>query len=231
VSRYRHIFFDLDHTLWDFRTNSRAVLHDMYAGHGLRALGVPDAETFVTAYEEVNERLWARYEAGRMHRDVLRVLRFRDTLALFGVRDDGLADRMGHAYLELSPNRRALMPGAADLLNDLGRDHKLHIITNGFHEVQVTKLASSGIARCFQVVLTSEQAKARKPDPRIFARALKEAGARAEESLMVGDDVRTDMGGARNAGWDHAHFAPEGEPDPLATYRVRSMAELRSILL
>lgn len=231
MARYRHIFFDLDHTLWDFRTNSRSVLEELFADHGLHGSGVPDPGGFITAYEEINEQLWRQYEAGRMHRDVLRVLRFRNTLLQFGVRDDGLADRLGHAYLERSPRRTALMPGTRELLDELRSGHHMHIITNGFHEVQTTKLECSGIAGYFQAVITSEKARARKPDPRIFERAMKEAGARVEECLMVGDDVRTDMGGARNAGWDHAHFAAAADPDPLATYTVRTMAELRPILL
>ncbi len=231
MSRYRHIFFDLDHTLWDFRTNSRAVLQDLYVAHDLHSLGVPDTAAFIAAYEEINAQLWARYEAGHMQRDVLRVLRFRNTLRLFGTRDDGLADRLGRDYLEWSPRRTALMPGVKALLDDLRPHYRLHIITNGFHAVQRTKITCAGIADLFEVVLTSEMAQARKPDPRIFARALKESRAKAEESLMVGDDVRADMGGARNAGWDHAHYAAETDPDPLATYRVRSMDELRAILL
>ncbi len=231
MSRYSHIFFDLDHTLWDFRTNSRRVLGELYTDHGLCALGVPEVDGFITAYEEINARLWRQYESGRMHRDVLRVLRFRDTLWQFGIRQDTLADRLGHDYLLRSPTQTALIPGVRSLLTDLHGHYQLHIITNGFHEVQHTKLRHSGIDRFFRVILTSERAGARKPDPRIFQRALKEAGATAAESLMVGDDARTDMGGARSAGWDHAHFAGHGQADPLATYRLTGMDELRAILL
>src|SRR5690606_14599257 len=156
VSRYRHIFFDLDHTLWDFRTNSRAVLQDLYVAHDLHSLGVPDTAAFIAAYEEINAQLWARYEAGHMQRDVLRVLRFRNTLRLFGTRDDGLADRLGRDYLEWSPRRTALMPGVKALLDDLRPHYRLHIITNGFHAVQRTKITCAGIADLFEVVLTSE---------------------------------------------------------------------------
>ena len=231
MSRYRHIFFDLDHTLWDFRTNSRTVLGELVRDHGLIERGVPDALAFIEAYEETNLRLWRRYEEGRMHRDVLRVLRFRDTLHQFDVRDDALADVLGHEYLERSPRQTALMPGSLELIRDLRPHYSLHIITNGFHGVQETKLKASGLVEHFKVILTSERAQARKPDVRIFHRALKEAGAVAQESLMVGDDVRTDMAGARNAGWDHVHFAAEHDPDPLATFSVCSMAELRAVLL
>jgi len=231
VKRYRHVFFDLDHTLWDFRANSRAVLTALFHEERLEARGVPDPGAFIGAYEEVNQALWVRYEQGRLHRDVLRALRFRNTLLLFGAKDPGLAQRLGHAYLERCPRETRLMPGARRLLDDLGGVCRTHIITNGFDEVQRTKLEESGIRQLFGTVLTSEVAGARKPDPRIFARALRDARAEASECLMVGDDPRTDMAGARNAGWDHAHFAAETEPDPLATYRVRHLDELRAILL
>ncbi|MCW5900352.1 MAG: YjjG family noncanonical pyrimidine nucleotidase [Flavobacteriales bacterium] len=230
MRRYRHIFFDLDHTLWDFRTNSRATLEELHRDEGLRAMGVTDLEAFIATYEEVNTVLWGRYERGRLHRDVLRVLRFTNTLRAFGIRDEKLAVRLGRAYLERCPLRTALMPGALELLHELRPTHGLHIITNGFDEVQRTKLTASGIAHLFGAVITSERAGARKPDPRIFAKALHDAGAEAQESLMVGDDREADMAGARGSGLDHAHFAAETEPDPLATYRIRDMHELRAIL-
>lgn len=231
MSRYRHLFFDLDHTLWDFTANSRATLAELHVDGGLEALGVPDAHAFIEVYEEVNSVLWQRYEAGRLHRDVLRVLRFRNTLLRFGVRDDKLAAWLGATYLERCPVKPGLMPGARELLDDLRGRYELHIITNGFTEVQATKLERSGIAEHFGAVITSEQAGVGKPDPRIFAHALRKARATAEESLMIGNSVLADMAGARAAGWDHAHFAAETEADPLATYRVVHMDELRGILL
>lgn len=231
MSRYRHIFFDLDHTLWDFTANSRATLAELHADGGLEAMGVTGAQAFIEVYEEVNQALWQRYEAGRLHRDVLRVLRFRNTLLHFGVRNDKLAAWLGTTYLERCPVKPGLMPGARELLADLRGRYELHIITNGFAEVQATKLEHSGIADHFGAVITSEQAGARKPDPRIFAHALRKARATAEESLMIGDSVQADMVGARAAGWDHAHFTAEAEADPLATYRVAHMDELRGILL
>ena len=87
MKRYRHLFFDLDHTLWDFRTNSRSVLGELYRELGLRECGVPDPDEFIAAYEEINEGLWKRYENGHIDRDVMRVLRFRNTLLTFGVKD------------------------------------------------------------------------------------------------------------------------------------------------
>lgn len=231
MKRYAHLFFDLDHTLWDFETNSRHTLRDLHAHERLADRGIPDAGEFIDAYEEINRALWKRYENGALHKDVLRVLRFRNALLRFGVKDEALAVRMGRDYLAQCPQRSALMPGAMELLNDLHGRYRLHIITNGFQEVQHLKVASSGLTAHFGLVLTSEMAGSRKPDPRIFSTALKHTRAMASESLMIGDSVHADMAGARSAGWDHAHFAPDGDPDPQATYTLQHLDDLRSILL
>jgi putative hydrolase of the HAD superfamily len=228
---YEHLFFDLDHTLWDFRTNSQQTLRELHAELDLQAHGVEDVDALIAVYEEVNKGLWRRYEAGHLSKDVLRILRFRNTLLQFGVRNDALASRMGDAYLEQCPRKPGLFPGAAEVLAELGSRYHLHIITNGFHSVQQVKLLTSGIRDHFNVVLSSEQAGASKPDGRIFAQALKLSGARADTSLMIGDDRETDMRGARDAGWDHVHFAAETEPDPLATHRISRLEELRGLLL
>lgn len=231
MKRYAHLFFDLDHTLWDFETNSRHTLRELYHAEHLQQLGVSSADEFIDAYEEVNHGLWQRYESGQLGRDVLRVLRFRNTLLRFGVKDEALTARMGYDYLALTPQRTALIPGARDLLEDLRGRYRLHIITNGFHEVQQVKIACSGLGDYFDLVLSSEMAGARKPDPRIFAAALKRTKGTAQESLMIGDSVPADMEGARGAGWDHAHFAPLGQADEQATYVLRRLDDLRGILL
>jgi putative hydrolase of the HAD superfamily len=231
MKRYTHLFFDLDHTLWDFESNSRETLRELHAMERLADRGIPDAADFIDTYEEINHALWQRYESGHLDRHVLRVLRFRNTLLRYGLKDEALAVRLGRDYLALSPKRSTLFPGAKELLADLTERYKLHIITNGFEEVQHLKLASSGIQDHFDLVLTSERAGARKPDPRIFAAALKHTKARAEESMMIGDSVPADMEGARGAGWDHAHFAPNGGGDEQATYVLRRLDDLRAILL
>ena len=230
VSRYAHLFFDLDHTLWDFRGNSRATLRELHVDHRLAEAGVQSMDDFIDAYEEINHAMWAHYTAGRIPKEVLRVLRFRDTLARFGVKENGLAAELGRDYLERCPRKALLMPGAEDLLVRLHGHYKLHIITNGFDEVQGLKLANSGIAQFFDLVLTSEKAGHAKPDPRVFAEALRRTGATAEKSLMIGDNVEADMAGARAAGWDHAHYSAETKPDPLATYRLAHLRELPTLL-
>ncbi len=230
VRKYHHLFFDLDHTLWDFRGNSRATLRELFIDHGLAKEGVADVEGFIETYEEINHAMWAQYSVGRIPKEVLRVLRFRDTLARFGVKENGLAADLGRGYLERCPLKGMLMPGARELLVELQGRFKLHIITNGFDEVQSVKLASSGIADHFDLVLTSEKAGAPKPDPRIFNEALKRTSATVATSLMIGDNVDADMAGARNAGWDHVHYTAETTPDALATHRIAHLRDLLPLL-
>lgn len=230
VRRYRHLFFDLDHTLWDFEANSRAVLAELYTGSGLAEIGV-DGAAFIRAYEEVNTALWARMEAGIVPREVVRALRFNQTLEKFGLRDAGLAGRMEADYMDRCPKCSKLLPGALDLLEDLGREYRMHIITNGFTQVQGDKMNASGIRGFFDVVLTSEMAGASKPSARIFRHAMRSAGAKLKESLMIGDNAVADIGGARKVGMDQAHLAPAGSGDPQATYRITRLDELRAVLL
>ncbi|MBK8341736.1 MAG: noncanonical pyrimidine nucleotidase, YjjG family [Flavobacteriales bacterium] len=232
MKKYRHIFFDLDHTLWDLRTNSRETLHELFIELDLERSGVPDADALITVYEDINADLWRRYEAGRIPKEVLRVLRFRNTLMSFGVTGSRSAERLAHEFLERCPRKGRLNPGVLALLDALIPHHALHVITNGSLEVQQVKLRSSGISDLFQVVLTSEQAAAAKPDPRIFHKALDLAGASAGESLMVGDDPRNDIEGARGVGMDQAHYvvAPEESPASGSTYRFAHFDELRDLL-
>jgi len=230
MKRYRHLFFDLDHTLWDFHTNSRATLSELVTDQGLIGRGLPSTEEFIAAFEEVNRALWAEHGAGRMPKEVLRVLRFRTALQRFGITDGRLPQRLSESYLERCPRKTALMPGALEMLNEAARGHRLHIITNGFEEVQHVKLEQSGLSAHFDLVLTSERAGAAKPHAVIFKEALKRTGARAEESVMIGDNAGTDMLGARNAGWDQIHYTAETEPDALATHRVAHHDDLRRLL-
>lgn len=230
MSRYRHLFFDLDHTLWDFRANSRATLEELHGELGLADAGVERADEFIATYEEVNAGLWRRYEAGHIGKAVLRVLRFRNTLLRFGVRNDRLSTTLGRLYIERCPRRTALSPGARELIEAVHPDHRIHIITNGFTEVQRVKVEASGLAPYVDVLVTSEQAGAGKPDVRIFELAMRRAGASVRESLMVGDSITNDMEGARRVGMDHAHYVEEGHPDPLADLRFTHFDELRSFL-
>lgn len=230
MKEYHHLFFDLDHTLWDFQRNSRAVLAELCDEYLMESLGL-DAEAFIPAYEKVNAALWVQLDGGTIPKEVLRALRFKQALQHFGVDDGVLARKLEESYMDRCPERALLMPGALSLLQDLQPHYHMHIITNGFTEIQAVKLSTSGIRQFFKVVLTSEMAGASKPSARIFRHAMRSAGAKVQESLMIGDNARADIAGGRKAGMDQVHFVPEQKGDPEATYRITHLDELRSILL
>lgn len=231
MRKYKHIFFDLDRTLWDFDTNSRSALSELYASFQLADRGVRSAETFIGVYETINRALWSRYRNGRLSKKQLRTTRFSKTLEHLGCADTDLGLQLEGAYLDLSPHKTAVEPNALEILEYLHKEYKLHIITNGFEEVQHIKLHKSGMSDFFEHVVTSEAASARKPGREVFEYAFALARAAAEESLMVGDDLETDIAGARNMQMDHVFYNPRRtEHKETITYEIADLSELRSML-
>lgn len=229
--KYKHIFFDLDRTLWDFDTNSRAALTELYTSFQLAQRGVRSPEVFIGVYETINRALWSRYRNGRMSKKHLRKTRFSKTLEHLGCWDASLGIRLEKAYLDLSPLQTAVEPNALETLEYLHKAYKLHIITNGFEEVQHIKLDKSGLGSFFSHVVTSERASARKPGKEVFEFAFALAGTHSGESLMVGDDLETDMAGARNMKMDRAFYNPAKiEHSEDLTYEISDLAELRNLL-
>jgi putative hydrolase of the HAD superfamily len=200
----RHIFFDLDNTLWDFERNSAAVLQAVYDQFQLGRFGIPSAQAFVARYHVHNDMAWKAYREGRMDQETLRWERYWRTLAEFGCEDRRLAMEMSAAYLDTLATQQHLMPGAMAALEALRETYPMHIITNGFEEVQHRKLRYSGLAPFFRSVTTAEDAGMAKPDPRIFALAMQKAEALPEHSLYVGDHWHID-GSALQAGMHFVH--------------------------
>ncbi len=230
MKAYRHLYFDLDHTLWDFETNSRETLTELHAVYGLEGHGVA-AGAFVEKYFEINALMWSQYHRGLIDRSTLRAIRFRKTFEHFNVPDENLCRIFPEAYLQLLPTKRNLFPGSEEMLRWLGHSYGLHLITNGFLEVQEAKLLNSGLHRFFREVIISEAAGSRKPEKAIFDHALARAGARREESLMIGDDLEADIQGALKAGWDAVFFNPDGKEDPFgATHEIRQLTDLKRFL-
>lgn len=228
---YQDIFFDLDHTLWDFETNSLETLNEIFEKYELKAAGIPDAKAFVEVYHNHNHRLWSDYRQGKIEKEELRVQRFELCLNDFGINDPMLAEAIANDYVSISPTKTNLFPHVHEILAYLKSKYRLHIITNGFVEVQYTKLEHSGLRSYFTEVITSEEAGANKPDPVIFHYAMKRANATAETSLMIGDNEEVDIVGARLAGLDQVlfDFADE-QQDSVATYRISSLAQLADFL-
>ncbi|MCF8258055.1 MAG: YjjG family noncanonical pyrimidine nucleotidase [Flavobacteriales bacterium] len=208
-----HVFFDLDRTLWDFDTNSREAIRELFVRFRIGHLTGAEFEVFHSLYQGVNEQYWERYRKAQVTQSELRRGRFFDSLCQLGHADMELADAMGVAYVDISPRKTALVDGALELLDYLNCRYALHIITNGFEEVQHIKLESSGIRDFFGEVITSERAGVKKPDAGIFRFAEQVTHALPTNAVMIGDHFEADVMGAVQAGWRSIYFSPDGGPD------------------
>jgi putative hydrolase of the HAD superfamily len=229
--KYTDIFFDLDRTLWDFDSNSRNALTALYARYGLEKEGVRDASIFVDVYQRINERLWAQYRQGRIQKAKLRRMRFTLTLQHFGCNNKELGATLDEEYVKLSPYQTGLIPGSLEVLTHLSQNYKLHIITNGFEEVQHIKLQESKLRPYFDVIITSERAQARKPHPVVFKMAMKHANVHPEACIMIGDDLGADVLGAQRSNIDQVYFNRHKIPhQENPTFEISDLEELRLIL-
>ena len=241
LKKYKHIFFDLDNTLWDFELNAREALQSTFHQFNLDDR-VADFTCFHEIYSGHNERLWGLYRNNGITKQELIRQRFQHTFNEFALADTDPLE-FNEVFLKLMPLQKVLVPGAIEVLDYLIRkNYSLYIITNGFREVQERKLELSGIRHYFKRIIISEDIKAQKPSPEIFEYALKSNNARKRESIMVGDSPEVDIAGARNAGIDQIYFAPASsgltfEPDLLTgkrqltrTFIISELIEILNIL-
>lgn len=230
MHKYTHLFFDLDKTLWDFSANTTDTFAELYDLFRLQDSGISSHIKFLDKYEVHNDRLWDLYRKGKVEKAFLSKERFYLTLKDFGIDDEKFALSLSEKYIKLSPQKTKLIPGTLETLNFLSGKYQMHIITNGFEDVQYRKLEFSGLAGFFKTVTTSEEAGCHKPDKRIFILALQKAGATLSESIMIGDDISVDILGAKDAGMDQV-FLNMGTiiSDGFATFEIRSIGELKKI--
>ncbi|MEA2106541.1 MAG: YjjG family noncanonical pyrimidine nucleotidase [Bacteroidota bacterium] len=230
MKKYKNIYFDLDRTLWDFDSNAKETFQDIYEKHELHKI-FNNFDNFYNTYVKHNKRLWKIYRDGKIKKSVLTFKRFALTLEEFGVKDEGLAKIIGQDYIEISPTKKRLFPGTYETLEYLENKYNLYIITNGFNEVQFTKLKNSKLDTFFKKIFTSENAGAQKPNAKIFEHALKSVNARKKESVMIGDDLDTDIIGAKKFGLDQVYFNPQGKKHSEdITHEITSLKELLNIL-
>lgn len=233
--KYKDLFFDLDHTLWDFEANSRQTLEELYHELELKNRGIHDFDLFHKNYLVHNDKLWDRYRNGFIKVDELRWKRMWLALLDFKIADEPLARAMGVRFLDLLPTRKLLFPHTIEMLDYLAeKKYRLHLITNGFEKTQHGKLKSSGLDKYFNEVITSEGSNSLKPHKEIFEFAFRKTGALPEQSIMIGDTIDVDILGALNAGIDQVHVNHlTREPVPvngkLPTYTVYSLKELEEI--
>ena len=229
--KYKHIFFDLDRTLWDFDAAAEVAFERIYDKYNLKDLGIPNAHEFHEVYHPLNERLWELYRADKITKDYLNRTRFILPLEHYGIHDTALADHLSEDYVYWSPRIVRLVPGTMELLDYLKSKYHLHLITNGFQEVQYTKLSGSGLEPYFETLTVSEEVGVKKPNPEIFHFALRKAHAMADESLMIGDEMAVDIDGARAAGIDQLFFNPNRElVEGERTYEVYELLEVKELL-
>jgi putative hydrolase of the HAD superfamily len=229
--QYRHLFFDLDHTLWDFEANAKATLKELHTELQLEQKGINDFDLFHKNYIAHNEKLWERYRNGFIRQDELRIKRMRLALLDFKIADEELAKEMSARFLEQLPTRTILFPHATEILQYLAnKGYILHLLTNGFEKTQHSKLMYSGLKPFFKEIITSESSNSLKPSREIFEFAFERCVAEKNECIMIGDSIEVDIIGAMNAGIDQVYVNHLGiEPTVTPTYTVNSLKELEKI--
>ena len=214
MKQYKHIYFDLDHTIWDFDKNAEEALQELYHIHQLHTIGLTSADLFIETYTRHNHLLWAQYHVGEITKEELREARFKKTFIELGLRPETIPVDFEDAYVKLCPTKTNLFPHAHETLQYLQDKYTLHLISNGFKESQKLKMAGTNLEGYFQHIIISEDVGVNKPDKAIFEYAIKLAGANKSESLMIGDSLEADIYGALNFGMDAIYFNPFNAPKP-----------------
>jgi putative hydrolase of the HAD superfamily len=235
----KDLFFDLDHTLWDFERNSREALREGYYLHKLVSFGVNDVEKYITLYEKANAWCWSEYQSDRMDKQELRGRRFSLALEFCGLNGNTaeelkqIGEKLGKHYVETSPYKTHLVKDALEVIKELSkRGHRLIMLTNGFEEVQHIKVKRCGLEPYFEKVLTSDALGIKKPNPGIFKLALDSVNSRVEDAVMLGDSLASDVVGAREAGWGQVYYNPLGVPhNEDVLYEVRDLKSILDIKL
>lgn len=225
---YKAIFFDLDRTIWDFDANSDVCIELIYKEYNMEKYA-PRYAKFKKVYEKENSRLWSLFHDGKVTKAQVSELRFERTFHHFGNKEQAAA-AVGERYLDLLAEQTLVFDGAHEVLAKLSTHFPLYIITNGFLDVQNKKMKNSGLMPYFKGVVTSEDAGVLKPKPQIFEKALQMANVQSVDALMVGDDYRADIQGAKRMGMDQVWFTSKSGTARTATYFISSLSALLSIV-
>ena len=234
--KYKYLFFDLDHTLWDYDTSASQTLTQLYERYELSKYGASGIEDLITNFFLINDELWDQYNHGKVSKYYLRTERFKMVFNKIGVNfsllPNEVIEHFNHDYLYECPKKGNLISGALDVLEAIQGIYDIHVITNGFDDIQNTKIKFAGIENYITTLITSEKAGAKKPYPEIFEFAMKLTGANSDYSLMIGDNLGADIIGARNYGIDQVYFNPKNlDHNEKVTHEIRSLLELNQILL
>ena len=223
----KHIFFDLDHTLWDFEKNSAATFELLFDKFNISL----DLTQFLEVYVPANMEYWKLYRQCKIAKEELRYRRLSDVFNRCNYRvSDRMIGEMADGYIEYLSSFTHVFDYTKELLDYLVERYPLHILTNGFAEIQSKKLKGAGLESYFQTVVNAEDVGFKKPDPRIFAFALDKAKATASESLMIGDDLEADILGAKNCGFDALHFDVDNVHSHNHCVIVNCLSEIKQYL-
>lgn len=224
--RPQHIFFDLDHTLWDYERNAEETIRelvDTYQNHFGRQLAF---EELFPVYSHQNAIHWDQYRKNEIDSATLRIRRWREAFGHFGIADDPWMEDLSADFIRICPQKTTLIPQAREVLEILHQHFPLHLITNGYLDVQKVKLACSGLGPFFQSMMTPEICGVKKPNPKIFHDALALANCPAENALYIGDSYAEDVEGGKAAGLEVIYFNPDGDPNPGGFAEIRELSEL-----
>lgn len=224
----KHLFFDLDDTLWDFEKNSSAVLKELFLEFELESKLNTNFQNFNSIYQQTNLQLWDQYNRKEIDKQYLRNHRFNLTFNQFDYDNYSENLQVTEHYLERAPKGTALKENCIETLDYLTQNYKLHIITNGFKEVQHIKIDGSGLRNYFSQIIISEEHHLTKPDTALFRLAESFAGTSADNCVMIGDNFECDIKGALNAGWEAVYFGKDSG-DAFAGRKIEDLAELKEI--
>ena len=231
--KYKDLFVDFDDTLYDTHGNSVIALRETFEAFSLERW-FPDPQTFYDAYWLANIDLWTRYSRGEITRDYLIVERFRRPLSEGRGLEitEALCLEMSDRFLEFCATKSGVVEGAHELMDYLnGRGYRMHMTSNGFHEVQYKKLAASGLRDYFDTIILSEDAGANKPSKAFFDYALAKSGASVDTTMMIGDNLQTDIIGAHDVGLDTILLNRwDVPPSDIPTHTVAALREIMQIL-
>lgn len=231
MMQYKNLFIDLDDTLWDIHKNGKVCLEEIYRDYGYEEF-YPTFEAYYNVYMPSNHHLWALYREGKITKENLIVERFLVPVRAFGIDDPDYAKKLSDDFLERTTRETRLIDGTMELLEYLKPKYRMHIVSNGFREVQFKKIENSGLKPYFNKVILSEDAGINKPHPDIFTYALKNTNSRRDQTMMIGDSWDADIVGARQSRIAQLWFNPEkiapGGFEP--TYTVQTLSEIKEIL-
>lgn len=227
----KDIFFDLDHTIWDFDKNAAETLDELYYKYEFDQLfGHKTADLFIETYTINNHRVWGLYHHGKIDKPTLRKMRFADTFSQLGVDPTLFPTNFEEDYIQICPTKTNLFPNAHETLAYLMHRYNLHLISNGFKDACETKIKNSKLSPYFNTIVISEIFGVNKPDPRIFDYAIANSAAQKNTSIMIGDNIDADVRGALNAGMDAIYFNANGAEKPVdIQHMIIDLKELQDI--